>query len=66
MQILLPILIRIIAFLFIFIAAQEATEAQGMILAAVFCLMFLDTSLLIRKGSGFLNYLKNDPTNEKG
>ncbi len=59
MQILLPILIRIIAFLFIFIAAQEAkTDAQALPLSMILSLIVLDSMLVAWTGKGIYNYLK--------
>lgn len=56
---LTPILTRCVCFLFIYIAAQEATETQAFPLAGALCLLLLDTFLLIICGRGLVHYLKS-------
>lgn len=50
---------RIIAFLALYIAAQEATETTAPFLAAALCLLLLDFMCLFYTKKGLLYHLKN-------
>ena len=54
-----PALWRCIALLLIWIAAQDATEKTGMMLAAALCLVLLDSFLIIVTRKGLIHHLKN-------
>lgn len=49
---------RIIAFLGIYIAAQEATETTAPFIAAALCLLLLDIACLFYTKKGLLFHLK--------